>query len=148
MSLAERFAKSKGAPQNVDGLIVHSIYRRQISAGARVRVRRVSAAAGSVQGLRIKMDNGFLLVNERRRKDVVLWSDTAPAEVEVVCEPRGAVGELRAWNCWRDAEGTMHAWIGDAGIVVEEAEAIVRLRCSAGYHPFAPSDLEVVLTFG
>lgn len=147
MTLAKRFARTRGAPQTVDGIVVHNIYRRDVSSGTRICVRRASVTDGAVQGLCLKVANGFLIVNGQRQEDIVLWSDTAPSNVEVICEPRGSLGEFRAWNCWRDSEGTMHAWTGDAGIVIEEIDGKVRLHCSAGNHPFTPSDLVVEFTF-
>jgi hypothetical protein len=146
-SLSERFARDRGAPQQVDGQTVQNIYRHRISSGQQVHIRRIQSVASPVQGLRLKVDQGSLLVNGQKLKDVVLWADSAPAEVHAICESRSASVELRAWNCWRDSAGTMQAWIGDAGMVIEEIGNRARLKCSAGSHPFSPADLEIEIEF-
>ncbi|HSC14144.1 MAG TPA: hypothetical protein VLI71_03465 [Gammaproteobacteria bacterium] len=96
----------------------------------------------------MKLDKGTLLVNGESLKDVVLWMDTAPDRVELVCNVKPTGAELRVWNCWRDAEGIMQAWMGDAGIVVVDISSDrTVLRCSDGSHAFDPVDLEVELEF-
>lgn len=146
-SLSERFARDRGAPQQVDGQTVHGIFRHKITSGQRVHIRRIQCVASPVQGLRLKVDQGSLLVNGQKLKDVVLWADSAPAEVHAICQSRSPSVELKAWNCWRDSAGTMNAWIGDAGMVVEEIGNRARLKCSGGEHPFSPVDLEIELEF-
>src|ERR1044071_9519144 len=110
-TLAERFAESQGRPQEVNGVIVQNIYRRAVSQGQMLRIKRLRATASPTQGLRLKIERGFVTVNGRNEKDVVLWADSAPADVEVVCDTgKASTGELRAWNCWRDGDGVMQAW--------------------------------------
>lgn len=147
MELAERFARDQGAPQEVGGVTVHNIFRQPVAEGSRVLVHRLRVADGDVQGLRIKVHGGHVRVNAQRLAEVVLWADTSPEQVEVTCETGGEVAEFRAWNCWRDANGTMQAWLGNSGMVVEKTGSVVFLRCSAGYHEFSPTDLEVELSF-
>ena len=83
-TLAERFAKSQGQPQWVDGVLVEAIYLRSVSKGQVVRILRVQATVVPTQGLRLKLDKGSVIIDGRKYKDVVLWADTAPTEVEVV----------------------------------------------------------------
>lgn len=147
-TLAERFAKSRGEPQDVGGTLVHNIYRRLVAAGEALRVRRIRAVAAPVQGLRVKVDKGTMTVNGRELQDVVLWADSAPSEVELVCHTgKHATGELRVWNCWKERDGVMQAWLGDAGMTIEDGRERVGIRCSDGTHPFEPSDFEVELLF-
>ena len=147
-TLAERFAKSQGQPQEVDGVLVENIYRRSVSNGQVVRVRRVQATTAPTQGLRLKLDKGSVVVGGRKHKDVVLWADTAPTDVEVVCDAgEASSAQLRAWNCWKDDDGVMQAWLGDAGMVIDEDGQRVLIRCGDGTHPFAPRDLEIELLF-
>ena len=101
-TLGERFEESGGKPLDVGGALVHSIYRHQIMNGQMLRVRWVSAVAQPVQGLRMKLAKGRLLINGQKNQDVVLWADTSPPEVEVVCHSGSLAGtQLRVWNCWR-----------------------------------------------
>ena len=146
-TLAERFARDAGAPQDVDGRVVHCIYRHEVVSGQRVHVHWVRAVERPVQGLRLKLSTGTLLVGGESLEDVVLWMDTAPVDVELVCKVQPFRAELRVWNCWRDEQGVMQAWLGDAGMIVEESRNRTLLRCSAGSHAFSPIDLEVELEF-
>jgi hypothetical protein len=147
-TLAERFARSQGQPQEVNGVVVQNIYRRIVSQGAVVRVRRVQATASPTQGLRIKVNKGSVLINGQKHKEVVLWADSAPASLEIVCDTgKAPSAELRAWNCWRDEDGVMQAWLGDAGMIIQEDEQRVSLRCGDGTHAFDATDLEVELIF-
>lgn len=53
---------------------------------------------------------------------------------------------VRIWNAWRDDAGTMHAWIGNAGILIEELpNKVTILRCSDGFGGPAFDDLVVRL---
>lgn len=147
-TLAERFAEAKGTPIEVDGTTVINMYRRAVSRGKRVHVDAVASTPSPLQGIRIKMNQGTISINEKDLKDVVVWLDTAPSTFEFVCNPQNETGaELRIWNCWRDAGGVTQAWIGNAGIVVEETAGQAVLRCSSGIGPFDPSDLEIRLRF-
>lgn len=148
-TLAERFAATRGAPQTVDGTLVHSIYRRSVDQGTALTLRWIHAAQTPRQGIRIKLDRGTVVVSGQTLKDVVLWADTSPGHVQIICETgKRPSGELRVWNCWMDEQGVMQAWIGDAGMVVEDSTgARVRIKCSDGTHRFAPSDLVFELLF-
>jgi hypothetical protein len=137
LTLAERFARDRGAPQEVDGVVVHNIYRHKIGNGDRIRIRRLRAVSAPPQGLRLKVDRGTLLINEQELKEPVLWAETAPEGVEAICKMSGATGELRIWNCWQNTAGITQAWVGG-----------VLLKCSAGSHPFSPTDLEMQVQFG
>ena len=85
-NLSERFAKDRGAPQDVCGVTVHNIFRRPLNADHIIRVRRLHASAIPVQGLRLKIDGGFFFINGQQLKDTVLWADSAPAELEMRCQ--------------------------------------------------------------
>ena len=50
------------------------------------------------------------------------------------------------WNSWRDGQGAMQAWVGDAGMLVEEGEGgRIVLRCSDGFDRPSFDDLVVEL---
>jgi hypothetical protein len=56
---------------------------------------------------------------------------------------------LRVWNAWRDSTGTMQAWIGEAGMLVEEpARGEFVLRCSDGFDAPTFGDLVVRISRG
>ena len=147
-NLAERFAESKGRPLEVDGVLVHAIYRRVVTPGELVRIRRVHAVSSPTQGLRLSLKKGLAEIDGQKLKDVVFWADTAPSHVEVVCHTgKASSAELCVWNCWKKDDGVMHAWLCDAGMVIEEEGPRVSIHCGDGTHPFAPRDLEIELMF-
>ncbi|MEO1302946.1 MAG: hypothetical protein AAFV36_07150 [Myxococcota bacterium] len=75
---------------------------------------------------------GKLIVNNQRLDDVVLWSNTSPEQVDALYEA-ASVGQVKVWNVWEDESGTMQAWIGNAGLVVEQEDSTsARLACSSG----------------
>jgi hypothetical protein len=91
---------------------------------------------------------GALVVNGQQLTNAVFWHDTAPAEVTVeVVGKRPA--ELQVWNCWRDERGTTQAWIGNAGLIVEEIGGgadVVRIRANSA-PDLTFEDLVVELSF-
>ncbi|HEY3352554.1 MAG TPA: hypothetical protein VGQ83_04850 [Polyangia bacterium] len=133
MDLADRFAASHGQPVEVEGRTVHALYLRELSPGQTFTVSLFSKPRpGLVQGLRIKVTRGTLTVARTNTADIVLWADTAPRTVELrYGGPKNR--DLKVWNCWRDQDQVMQAWIGNAGMVVEErGMGRVVLRCNIG----------------
>jgi hypothetical protein len=64
--------------------------------------------------------------------------------MEVVPAGPGDAMTIRIWNEWRDSGGTMQAWIGDAGLVVEALDPNhFVLRCSDGFPPQSFTDLVI-----
>lgn len=146
-TLAQQFIANKGQPLEVEGRTVINMYRRPVKANQIVAVNVQAAFSSPVQGLRIKLDNGSIRINDHLFQDVAVWFDSAPPQFEFSCHPKKATAELRIWNCWRDNNGVSQAWIGNAGIVVEEASTEVVLHCSSGTMEFDPNQLTVKLIF-
>lgn len=92
----------------------------------------------------MSIKKGQLTVDGQTMNRLVLWTDTAPEVVQVVCRPPKAGAVLRAWNNW-DRNGTMMAWLGNAGMLVEDQNDCVVLRCSDGIGPPDFEDLVVEL---
>lgn len=147
MSLSKRLQDSKGAPVILDdGRAAVAIWQRQIAKMERVRIRRVSAVESPTQALRLMVDGGTLFVNGQQLTDVVLWADTSPSIVEMEVQPKKRRATLKVWNAWRD-DGVMQAWLGNAGMLVEDTAQGVLLRCSDGIGDADFSDLLVDLSF-
>ena len=131
MKLAELFVSSRGQPVTLDGRLVHSIYRRSVQPDDQFRLTVVESRTRPIQGIRMKVTAGRIQIDEGSPlADVVLWTTTAPRSVLfrfVGNEP----AELRIWNCWLDESDVMQAWIGNAGIVIEERNGVVQLRCNS-----------------
>jgi hypothetical protein len=149
--LAERLAAAHGAPIEVDGKLVHMLFELPpIDVPAQLRIA-LRAGSARPQAVRLKVREGTLLVSGERADDVVLWSDSAPPVVTASVRPlsAGKPATLRVWNAWRDPAGTMQAWIGDAGMLVEEpGPGEFVLRCSDGFDAPTFDDLVVRLSRG
>lgn len=147
--LADRFKASQGAPIEVDGRVAQMAYDLPpIAASTELRVQ-MEARSSWPQGLRLRAQEGDVLLNDQALSDVVLWSDTAPPEVVADLRPKsqGKPLSVRVWNVWRDDQGTMQAWIGDAGLVVDDKrDGSVTLCCSDGFGKPDFGDLAVKLT--
>lgn len=147
-TLAERFARDQGSPQQVGDELVHGIYRRKVQAGTQISVRLRSGKTEPVQGVCMKLHRGQLAVESVSAAEIVLWTDTAPKDSSIrVASVKGDEAELRVWNCWLGSHGSTDAWLGDAGMVIVEAGDTVTLRCSDGRPGFSSSDLIVELAF-
>jgi hypothetical protein len=147
VTLAERFEAVQGAPVEIDGQLAHMMYELPpIAAPAELRIA-LRAGDARPEGLRLKARHGRVVVNGEPLDNVVLWSDSAPPEVVAELQPRGRQPmSLRLWNTWRDAQGIAHAWIGDAGMLVERDDGgRVVLRCSDGFDRPSFDDLVVEL---
>lgn len=147
--LAERFMEAQGAPIEVDGQVAQMAYDWDPLDGPAKLEVRIETGSDRPQGLRLKARDGDIVVADQVLDDVVLWSDTAPPVVTAELRPRSPKKplKLRGWNVWRDEAGTMQAWIGDAGLVVETGEpGTVTLRCSDGYDEPSFDDLTARIT--
>ncbi len=78
-------------------------------------------------------------------KSLVLWTDTAPAAVEVACSPAKQAMRLSLQNCWREQDGVMSS-LGSAGMRVEEQEGGLLIRASDWTSPPDFTDLVVRVT--
>lgn len=138
-----------GEPIEVDGKLVRMMFELPpIHAAAELTIELATLSCRP-QGVRLKVRDGNVVLNDQVLDDVVLWSDTAPPTVTAQLRPRSNRKplNLRVWNVWRDAAGTMQAWIGDAGLVVEdEQDGSAILGCSDGIAEPSFDDLRVKLT--
>ena len=96
-------------------------------------IRFRSATPEPPQGLRLKVRGGTFEIESADTDDIVLWQDTAPAEVDVRIrwKTRG-VRSLRVWNAWRVNDLTQ-AWLGNSGMRVTASQGrVFEFRCSDG----------------
>ena len=123
------------------------MYEASVPPGKALRIEFSDPSPARVQGLRLKARGGVLEVDGQLLDDVVLWSDSAPSSVEALGHPReGDAVLVRVWNVWRDSAGTMQAWIGNAGMLVdEEPGGAILLRCSDGFDDPSFDDLTAEL---
>ena len=126
------------------GREIRPLLRLAVSEGTRVRVERVGARPDRRQALKLAVVSGLLEVNEATAEVVSLWSDTSPAEVELTVLG-GQARRLEVWNAW-DLGGLESAWLGNAGMIVEQGERHLALDCSDGLGPPSFTDLQVRLS--
>jgi hypothetical protein len=145
-TLGELFRRSRGAPIEFQGRTVHALFEHPLS-GPEIGQVELRSNQPRPEGVCVTIVKGSLLINGQQLPEAVLWADTAPACVTVVCQPKGASAVLRVWNTWKDEQGTQHAWIGNAGMLVEIAGECVILRCSDGMGDVDFDDLIVSIRF-
>lgn len=131
MTFGERFIQSQGKQFEHEGQMVHAGYRLKSAAPLGLRLRWIRCIDSPTQGVSISVKGGHLAVAATTTKRLVLWRDTAPDEVAIRWVGKG-LRELVLWNCWRDERGVTQAWIGNAGMLVDDLGAgVLRLRCNS-----------------
>ena len=84
------------------------------------------------QGVVLSIKRGKFVVRSERSADMVLWSDTAPAVVELAMTHR-VPADVILWNTWRGWGGWPVGSTGYAGMrVTSSAPGVWRLNCSDG----------------
>ncbi len=130
-----------------EGETIHAIVRRQLAPGDTFAVEILEARPD--QGISLSVEDGAKLgVGATEARDLVIWRETAPDVTEIrYVNPRKRT-ELTVWSVWEDDGGTTQAWIGWAGMRVEEPDDdTVLLRCSGNFDAPRFDDLVVRLTF-
>lgn len=149
LTLSELFEASHGLPVDWFGQQVHMMHEFTVSgSGMALSAEFRTVSAQRPQGVRIKVRGGTVQFEDRALADVVLWSDTSPERV--VAPIRASRADqpvlIRAWNAWRDQNGTMQAWIGNAGLLIhEERDGATVLSGSDGFGDPTFDDLVVAL---
>lgn len=106
---------------------------------ATLTVTRIAVTSDRPQGLILDAD-GPLTVGELEAPSMVLWSDTAPAELAV----EAPAGRLTISHAWRDGD-IVHAWTGWTGITrSDDPDDPSRLNITASDgHDGISRDLEI-----
>ncbi|WP_225007164.1 hypothetical protein [Novosphingobium percolationis] len=111
----------------------------------------VRAKECPVQGINLKCMNGTLAIEGVEATEMVLWNDTAPEKIQVQVKPKSTdVPRLKIWNVWRGKVGGVdvkQAWLGNAGMRIEQVSEQTRICCSDGMGEVDFSDLVVDLRF-
>lgn len=149
-TFAEQWMASRGQPIPFEGKLVHGIWRIPLVAGEGVAIRFVSWTPDMPQGLRMSLDTakGRLVVGGEEIREVVLWTETAPARpIVLLPKAQRRPQVLAVWNVWRGGgPSSCDAWIGNCGMIVEEDAPNLRLRCSDGVGPPNFEDLVVEIS--
>lgn len=130
-TLSTLFQRSSGEPIDVGGRAAQPIFVMKLGKGRQeILVRRVRSKDAPMSGLRLKAKKGTIEVNGQQHSEIVLWADTSPQELSIIVSCKSDC-ELKAWNVWR-VDDLTQAWVGNAGLVVEESDEGFTLRCSDG----------------
>lgn len=133
INLADRFRAARATRIDVDGRQVHSVYAIPVAGSSLLNVRRRHVAPERPQSLRLAAAVD-LVANGHRSRELVLRSATLPSRADIVVEADDPT-IVYVWNSWT-IEHTEHAWLGNAGMLVEYdltgVNPAVRLRCSDG----------------
>lgn len=142
MQLADLFMRHQSRSVIWRGTCVHGLFEVDIKSN-RLVVCRSRSKADPVQGIAIDLSREGEICGHRG-KEFVLWSDTISSLVEVNMTSTEAT-KLKVWNVWKGPYGVTQAWIGNAGMLVEERDNGAKLRCSDGLGDPTFSDLVVTL---
>lgn len=149
-TLAELFIQNKGEPLNINGRKIVMSHQIDITQGQVLTIEFIKSATKYRQGIEISVDKrkGQVEINEEKYTAPVLWVDTAPNKVEVKCLPKKSNGQINIWNIWNYEGDGVDAWIGNAGMHVEQVnDRLCILHCSLGIGEFDLNDLIVKVSF-
>ncbi|MBL0386937.1 hypothetical protein JJB07_09750 [Tumebacillus sp. ITR2] len=138
LSLAALFIQNKGEPIDFDGSPIHMSYRFQVVHGQTIDIELRSSNSTLRQGFRMNLANkkSYFVVNEQQIHSLVIWFDTAPPSFSVVCFPYKGEDTISMWNVWQhhsQRESDCNAWVGNAGMRVEEQpDHTLVFSCSDG----------------
>jgi hypothetical protein len=142
-TMMDRFAEADYEPVEVDGELVHPMYRTALAEGDVVRIEWLGAASPRVQGLSLRLRHpevrgrrgygGLLRVEQDEAPAIGLWMDSAPPVVEARCVRIDPGAELEVSNRWRMPDGREDEWFLNYGMKIEPlGEGAVVLHCSDG----------------
>lgn len=145
--LARMFRESKGKPVAYNGRLVHAAVFRNVTKPGRFIVRFRSAIRNPVQALNLDIEPGTFLIEGGVSSKMILRLDTSPDVVEVHYRPSDWESRIAIYNAWIDESGRVDAWMMHAGMLVEETENKMILRCSDGRGEPTFDDLIVEIDF-
>ncbi len=146
-TLQERFDESNGKPVLYDGRLVHAVVYRNVTKPGRFIVRFKGAIESPVQALALDIKQGTLVIAGEESARMILRLDTSPDVVEVLYQPPPEGSRIVIYNEWIDEDGRIDAWLMHAGMLVEETENKMILRCSDGRGEPTFDDLIVEIDF-
>lgn len=145
-NLSELLADARGAAIRYGDVDVTAIYELPLTTSSVLRVTFSEFSRQVPQGLRFRAEGATIGTNGLTLTDAVFWTDTAPPQFDVTVTPSRKRVVLKIWNEWRDEHGLEHAWIGNAGMVVERDGDRMLIRCSDGVGAVSFTDMVVRLS--
>jgi hypothetical protein len=148
--ISDLFGEAQAACVQWQGKPLYGLY--ELEAPDALEIEFLSSISNPVQGLNLTTDGGVMEIAGVEADDMLLWCDTAPPKVPVKIKP-GVDGKviLKIWNVWRGKVGghdVTQAWLGNAGMRIEQSGNQISLRCSDGEGPVSFDDLTARMTIG
>jgi hypothetical protein len=136
MTLGEKFIESQGKPVEVGGKLVHMSFKWFPPAELNVfEISIFNASSIHRHALNLSAKECRLEINDHSMAKAVVWLDAAPPRFSVRLlrkKSRVRPVSVNIWNAWQDKSGIQQAWIGNSGIIIEDDDDLIRLRCSDG----------------
>lgn len=129
--LEELFLESKGQPVEYKGRTICLADRIPVNEKQRLFVHFESTNSTWRQGIHLSTNGEFALNGQVIKNAVVLWQDTAPADVELTVTAKKH--EVVVKNVWDTGDGTMHSWHGGAAMIVDQSGPARQYQCNDGH---------------
>jgi len=130
--LNDQFAQSGGEPIEVDGRLVHGLFRTTLPERARIELAFVSVDSPLPQGLALRANKGLLKVGLTESPGIDVWEDRIPGGTITILSSSPQDSAFEIWNLWRH-QGATWAFSRNAGITIDPIAGGVRLHCSDGF---------------
>lgn len=143
-TLSSRFIKAKTGEIEHAGCKVSQMFAHPVVDGSVFSLEILDFKPLPRQGLRLRVKNGLICINEEKSSDIVLWASTCPPIVKGVVIAR-APSELRVWNVWA-VDDAVCAWTGNSGILIKTEDGFFSLNCSNGVGDVDFSDMTIKIS--
>jgi hypothetical protein len=131
-SFQAMFLASDGQPIEYEGKLLKLVDSFALEDAKAIRIQFENTNSEWRQGIAVDVD-GELVVNDQKiRKSIVLWEDTAPKRVDILVI--GACQSATIYNVWDTGKGTIDAWHNGAAMIVHDLAGGKRYLCNDG-HP-------------
>ncbi len=135
-ALGDRFIEAQGRPIEVGGQLVHMSFEWPVPPTAEaLEVSVLKTSAAHRQALNLSTKGVELEINGQAMSKAIVWVDSAPPKFVVKLirgKGRSKPPSVNFWNSWQNESGTVHAWIGNADILIESTDDSALLKCSDG----------------
>jgi hypothetical protein len=133
ISLAQRFQEARAPKIEVDGREIYGLYEIDVSSGeTALSLDFVAIKKSTIQGINIKAVNCDVEINNQILTDFVIWADHSPNHIPLnVRVGKSGKATLKVWNVWK-YDDVVHAWIGNAGMLVKKNDRHIAFHCSDG----------------
>ncbi len=145
--LEDIFHRTRKPTVQYKGLTVHAAYFKHVTRPGMFVLRFLHEILHPVQAFSIHLDDGKLVVEGQEAQRGIFRRDTCPELVIGYFEPPPWGTRISLFNEWIDENGNSDAWIGHAGMLVEEFGNKVFFHCSDGKGEPTFDDLIVEIEF-